>query len=199
MVGVMGEELLDGETIIGIPDLDALDPALRQAGTEAWKLRAATRDAHSILSRCDSEKEQEHLAGDVYTALTETIPAFMETFVDLYEVGMLQFQYLATGMHDSLDNPDRVAQQALRRYHLETARTLERVDALAERYLDMSLREHAPRDGYTERFRLEADDGPTVVDGWADERDRYMNAYGSDEDGDDWDEDRYGSFGASSF
>lgn len=180
----MGGDLLGGETIVGIPELDAIDPALREAGNEAWKLRAATRDVHSILIRCDSSEGQDEVAGDVYTALTETLPAFMETFADLYDVGTLQFQYSAAGMHDSLDNPDRVAQQALRRYHLETARTLERVDALAERYLDMSLREHAPMEGYTERFRLEADDGPTVAGGWSDELERYTSNFRTDEDGD---------------
>lgn len=198
MVGVMDGAVLDGEMIVGIPDLNAVDPYLREAGTEAWKLRAAARDAQDVLASCTSQRGRDAMEADARTALTETLPAFMDTFAVLYDVGTSQFRYSAAGLHGSIDNPDRVAQQALRRYHFETARVLERVDALAERYLDLSLQEHAPMDGYTERFRLEDDNFSTVAGGWGGRLERDTDAYRADgidplDRIDDMEDDRYDS------
>lgn len=194
----MDEGVLNGRTIPGIPDLDAVDPALREAGTEAWKLRAAARDAQDILEGCGDTAERELLEEDVEAALTETIPTLMDTFATLYDVGTYQFQYNAAGMHGSIDNPDRVAQQALRRYHHETAAMLERVDALAERYLDTSLDAHAPMEGYTDRFRLEKDDFSTVAGGWGGRLEQDTDGYFADGidplDRDDEQDDRTGTY-----
>lgn len=192
---------MDGaeETIVGIPALDDLDPALREAGNEAWKLRAVARDTGELLFRYGDAgpDERDQVREEVHTAVTSTLPEQLDTFTGMYEAGAMQFRYSATGMHESLDNPDRVAQQALRRYHADTAAMLEWVDALAEHHLGVSLRDHAPMEGLDDRFRLEQDDSWTVAGGWQDELDRYTDAYGDVDTG--WDDDPYGYFDTYGF